>query len=308
MNIVYCFNDNDKNKEQIMLLHASIISLIKNNSNVNIYIIYSYFNKTNLIEFKKFFNDYNCISLIPFDIWFEDKINYMLKKSIPANKWTFLRLFIWEILPKSVDKVLYLDTDTIINWKLDELYANDFNGKSLQVVLDNNKIFSREKECQLKLWNNTYFNAWIIYFNLEKIRSDLLDKSILIFDKYDNLFADQDCLNIIFNKDIKVIDDKYNYIVDNPFSTNAKIYHFATRGKILKINPVNIDKWYQKIFWQYFDQTIYKEFRPKFEMSNLITLILYKIIPNKFLSFLKNFSFYKKIMHKISNYLLKINK
>lgn len=308
MNIVYCFNDNDKDKEQIMLLHTSIISLLINNPDVKIYIIYSYFNKINLTEFKTFFKDYHCISLIPFDTWFDSKINYMLQRSIPANKWTFLRLFIGEILPNNIDKILYLDTDTVINWNLNKLFTNHFNNKSIQVVLDNNQWFSKEKETQLNLWNNTYFNAWIIYFNLRKIRNDLLSKSIQTFSKYDNLFADQDCLNIIFNNDIKIIKNSYNYIVDNKFSSNEKIYHFATRWKILKINPVNIDKWYQKIFWVYFDQTIYKGFRPNFEISNLITFIIYKLTPAILLRFLNKFTFYKKMMHVISNYLLKINK
>lgn len=314
MNIVYCFNDNydNKDKEQIMLLSSSLVSLFENNKNndLNIFIIYDNFNNENLNKFKKDFNEnLSKITFIKFPKKYEDDINFMIEKSVAANKWTFLRLFIWELLPKNIDKVLYLDTDTIINKSLYDLYTNsDFENKILQVVLDNNKLFSEQKEKEFNLIKNSYFNAWIFFLNLSKVRISLLKDSLLVCKNYKNLFADQDILNIVYNKSIKIISNKYNYIVNNKFNDDVFIYHYAAMWKILKIRPSLISKKYKNIFWYYFDKTIYKKYRPKIKISHILTYIIYNIIPKKILLFLNKSDTYKKIMHIFSNFLLWINK
>ena len=47
-----------------------------------------------------------------------------------------MRLFLDEVLDESVDKVLYLDADTIVNNQLDELIKIDLKGKTIGMVLD----------------------------------------------------------------------------------------------------------------------------------------------------------------------------
>jgi len=314
MNIVYCFNDNHNldDKEQIMLLSTSLISLFENhkNTNLDIFILYSSFNEDNLSSFRNYFSKYlDKINFIKFPEKFNENINFLMSKSVKANKWTFLRLFIWEILPKTIDKILYLDTDTIINKSLFNFYStSEFEGKSLQVILDNNKLFSEEKEKVLGLKRNTYFNAWIFFINLKKVRKTLLKNSLEVCKNHNNLFADQDILNIAYNNSIKIIPNKYNYIVNNTYSNDVFIYHYAAMWKILKISPSLISSQYKRTFWYYFDKTIYKEYRPKIKIPHIITFIIYNILPNKLLLLLNKNSFYKKVMHNFSNFLLWIKK
>gem|GEM_PF-7074012 len=89
MNIVYCFNDN-KNKEdteQIKLLFTSLLSLIINNINITVYIIYLDFNKKNLKLFNTFFKDnLSNIHLIKFPKKYYNELNFMIEQSIPTNK------------------------------------------------------------------------------------------------------------------------------------------------------------------------------------------------------------------------------
>lgn len=60
---------------------------------------------------------------------FCDAITAFVSPSTPAE--TYFRLFLPEILPDHIDRVLYLDTDLIVNNSLDEFYSMDFAGRKL---------------------------------------------------------------------------------------------------------------------------------------------------------------------------------
>jgi lipopolysaccharide biosynthesis glycosyltransferase len=233
--------------------------------------------------------------LIKFPERFEKDVDLMTAKSsqVGTNRWTFYRLFLCEILPDWIDKLLYLDTDTIINKPLNELFESDFEWKSLQVVLDHPNNTKEQYLYNKRLWVNASFNAGFLFFDFKKIRKNLLERCLQVFQNLPNdkllELHDQDCLNMAFNNDIKIIDCKYNFSVlwDAIFRKDIVIYHF--RWKIVKVNPILIDRRFKKIFWFYFDMTTFKNWRPKFDINRIPFLVIYTIVPTKFLKFIASF-------------------
>lgn len=125
-------------------------------------------------------------------------------KSIPQNissyRWplsAYIRLFAGELLPEYVDKVLYIDCDTIVNGKIDELDKIDIS----------NKIFYGVKDCIGGVYkkniglekNDIYINAGVLLVNLNELRKINIGQRIDCFMKKYRVFinyADQDILNV----------------------------------------------------------------------------------------------------------------
>ena len=126
---------------------------------------------------------------------------------------TYYRLFISEILPDTIDKVLYLDGDCIVRHSLLPLWNTDLNGYALGAAFakaeKNPKIFERLKYP----FNYGYFNAGVMLLNLKYWRmTDVVKTFISYMENYSQriMFEDQDILNVVFCDKKKVIPIKYN--------------------------------------------------------------------------------------------------
>lgn len=180
-----------------------------------------------------------------------------------VSKGTLYRLMLPELI--DVEKVIYLDSDVIVNLDISELWNIDIRNYTLGAVLDiessrNDKRFKKFYE-SINVDLNRYFNAGVVIFNLDKLRNfDLLDKSIdFFYNKPNAPHLDQSALNYFFkDNDVRLLDRKYNIIVsDELMKINFErkkvddigngIYHFAGIGK-----PWNgIYNEYDKLYWKY---------------------------------------------------------
>ncbi len=207
INIVYCSNNN-----YAPYVGVSMISFLENNhtefNKINIHIIDSeisedYKNKlkkivepykNSNIEFHKFnINDYGCTP---------KKCNF--------PDITFASLFLHTLLDENIDKVLYLDADSIITGSFKNLIENtEFsNDKLIAAALDVPLKCERNK---LKLKHPDYFNTGLLLLDLNRIRYLNIDEEIINTVNNTYLrFADQDAYNIIYNGKILKISPKYN--------------------------------------------------------------------------------------------------
>lgn len=179
-----------------------------------------------------------------------------------VSKGTLYRLMIPELI--NAEKIIYLDSDIIVNLDISSLWDINIDNYLLGAVLDiessrNDRRFKKFYE-SINVDLNRYFNAGVIIFNLNRLKNfKLLDKSVdFLSNKVNAPHLDQTVLNYFFkNDDVKLIDKKYNIIVpDNLIKTNFKenniegskgIYHFAGIGK-----PWNgIYSEYDKLYWKY---------------------------------------------------------
>ncbi len=132
---------------------------------------------------------------------------------------TLYRIFVPEVMP-SIEKVIYLDCDIIVNLYIKELWDIGLEGKSLAGVKDCIcYMFSSysSRAIQIKLIGGnirSYINAGVSVMDLDKFR-ELGSFSSIAIDwmlrhAHLDLFPDQDALNAIFFNDIKYIDAKFN--------------------------------------------------------------------------------------------------
>ena len=138
---------------------------------------------------------------------------------------TFLRLIIPNILPAEIERVLYLDTDTLIANSILPLFSLDMKGKAVGAV--NEKIPNSTKHSRHLNYdeNKGYFNAGVLLIDLKQWREINATKQLIDFCvkniKHLQLF-DQDALNVIFQDNKCELPLCYNII---PANLNSDYYY-----------------------------------------------------------------------------------
>lgn len=119
------------------------------------------------------------------------------------TKETYYRIFAPLYLPESVERILYIDPDTVILNSLHSFYSADFG--------DNLIIGAKHFDGLINVWNKSrltmtkskhYINAGVMLMNIEKMRGFVTAEKIYKCIKYNypRLFlADQDAINILFD-------------------------------------------------------------------------------------------------------------
>lgn len=123
-----------------------------------------------------------------------------------------MRLFLDEVLDEAVEKVLYLDADTIVTERLDELFQNEMQGKAIGMVLDSLGN-SHKKQIGMSKFDD-YYNSGVILFDLQRWRERKYTERIVrhVTEQRNNYPApDQDLLNLVCKGDIFRLDIRYNF-------------------------------------------------------------------------------------------------
>lgn len=204
INIAYAPDDNFIN-----LVLVSMVSALENNANCEIefIILYSNLLEKSIEAFNTFKKYENCkIRLV--------KVDEKNFKQLPLASWTtvqtWFRTALAELCP-DLDKVLYLDCDTLILGDLSELFSTDLSGNIIAGVTDIVGEFSHVK--RLNIADKKYFNAGAILFNTEKMREEKVFEKIKNYSANKKLkCADQDAINKILENKKLLLHPKYNYL------------------------------------------------------------------------------------------------
>lgn len=123
----------------------------------------------------------------------------------------FTRLYAGELLPDDLDKVLYLDGDTIIKGSLKELENWNVTSKTFWGIKD---CIGKEYKKNIGIEpNGIYVNAGVLLINLKELRRvSIKEKLSSYMVKYKKLinYADQDVLNGVFNGSIGVLPPQHD--------------------------------------------------------------------------------------------------
>lgn len=119
-------------------------------------------------------------------------------------------------LPSKLDRILYLDSDIIVEKDLSELYSMDFDEKHLIACGQHYKydegVNYRENALPEK---GQLFNTGVLLFNLQKFRDSITINTYIEAARkcdYDFNLADQGILNIVFENSVKYIPTmEYNF-------------------------------------------------------------------------------------------------
>lgn len=129
------------------------------------------------------------------------------------NVTTYLRLFMSDLLPRSIDKVLYLDCDMMVVQSIKELWSIDISGVALAAVEDMEEL-TEKAPARLKYPKQyAYFNAGMQLVNLKHWREQRVterSKEFIVRNGERLSFHDQDVLNALFHDNVKIISMRWN--------------------------------------------------------------------------------------------------
>ena len=142
-----------------------------------------------------------------------------------GNRTTYFRLLMANILPESLEKILYLDCDMVVLSSLAELFATDITGKYAAVVAE---AVSMTHLAPLNL-QHPYFNAGMVLFNLKLYRhAKIQDRAFEFVRNHSEmiLFADQDILNPVFEGNVVYVPLKWNCLQNHHITWFPKVNQF----------------------------------------------------------------------------------
>ena len=201
LDIVYCCDDGYS-----PYVGVSMISCIKNNiddfEKITFHIIEENISEKNKSKLKKITDSYtNCtLKFYPFSC------NVKIPKSSypPIG---YATIFLSELLP--IDKVIYVDGDTLILNSFKNLMQLDLKNNYAAGVLDPSPSIGR-KELGFSE-NEPYFNAGVLLFDLKKIKENGIQEKFTEEAKKPYKCHDQDIINYVLKDKISIIPIKYNF-------------------------------------------------------------------------------------------------
>lgn len=298
------------------MMGVSIFSLIKNKNShtkLNIFILY----KDVPIDFQNIISSManNNVTISFIEVKPEDEPQLgNTNNSVYLNNSVLYRLLIPKLFLQ-MNRMLYLDCDTLIREDLSELYNKDFEDNYICTLKTNLYLHSLSPEYinyqgnryhksdyytkvlalpleHFEKHKKSYLNSGVICFNIAKINQDGLDKELLnnVIKYQDSLIMpDQDVLIKTFGLKMKDCTSLYNFCImpnyNGKYNPKAYIYHY------IYPKAINPKKWHKipllKEYLQYLQQS-------PFKLSNLtFKFYYYKAMLNKFRIYL-----YKGLFHK----------
>ena len=127
----------------------------------------------------------------------------------------YYRIFAAELLPDTLDRILYLDGDTLVINALDTLYNMDFNGNFYMACTHVRKFLNIVNQIRLGVDEEMpYINSGVMLMNLKLLRKVQNKEEIISFvnkNKNRLTLPDQDVISALYRNKIQLIDTfKYN--------------------------------------------------------------------------------------------------
>ena len=175
------------------------------------------------------------------------------------SKTTYFRLFIAEMFPE-YDKAIYIDSDTIVQGDISELYNTDLKdayvGACHEQAMVQEDVYGTYVEKVIGISRHNFFNAGLLLINCEQFRlRAVLDRFIELLHVYNFVVTqDEDYLNLICKDHVYWLDQRWNTEMfgEIPYSANeAKIIHYIMVSKPWHYHDC---RW-GDLFWKYARET-----------------------------------------------------
>ena len=206
-------------------------------------------------------------------IWINSKDLLPRGVSIPidTSSWpmtTYFKIFAPYVVDQNLDRLIYLDVDTIVQSDIAELWQTEMGDFILAAAQD----ISLNVSCEwagIPNYNDLgiasdamYFNAGVLVFKPKEWREQKIAIQImdaLVKYKQHVVFADQYGLNVVMVNKWKQLDPRWNWFASKECS-NPYLIHF------LAIKPIftsyNSQPVFQEYFFEYLKLTPWKNFKP----------------------------------------------
>lgn len=215
----------------ILPLRVLLLSLFENNadSRFSVYMVYSGIPASELGELRAMTRRFGS-ELIPIEI------NDMLFKDAPVvshyTQAMYYRLLAHEVLPRRLDRILYLDPDILVINPVDALYATDVGGYLCAAASHTFLTAVTKHINKLRLSGSDadgYYNSGVLLMNLTRQRERIRREDIFQYIEENRsklILPDQDVLNALYGDEICPLDDSlYNFD-----ARKSKTYFVASSG------------------------------------------------------------------------------
>ncbi len=153
---------------------------------------------------------------------------FSFRKVGHISKMMYARLVTANLLPNSVERILYLDTDTIVRHCIGELWKTDLHGNIIAAVEEVGfyKKVAHKKKIGLQE-KSKYMNSGVLLIDLNAWRENEITQKLTRFmERNPNLpFPDQDALNVVLEDKWLPLPPKWNVHKD----TYNRYYSFSRR-------------------------------------------------------------------------------
>jgi len=214
MNILYSCDDKYSPYTGI-----SITSLFENNKDldeINIYVLGFGISKENISKFDKLSKQYGR-NIIIADVAQIDK--YLDENGailFHGSRAPFYRLFLEQVIPDYIEKILYIDSDTVVADSLKELEEFQFDEDKVCAMIYE-RVFEGYNKYIGRKENDKYYNSGVLFINMLNWRNLKCSERLMkgIEKGYANFFiVDQDLICHVLNENIQVLPPKFNVLSD----------------------------------------------------------------------------------------------
>ena len=281
---------------------VAMISILKNNKDVTFFVLTEGLFSSNKAIMQDLVKQ-NC-----------GKINILEVPSEVVNKFpmpknaadhisiaTYYRLFVELLLPKDIEKVIYMDCDIVVRSSIANLWSEDISDYALGAIYQHNEwAFSGNSFGRLGFPEKYgYFNAGVLLINLKYWRENNITKDFFDYIRANsqNIRShDQDVLNAVLFDKTKPMSCNWNmlsiFFADNktfakytfPYSLYENIaayrkepavIHYVSRPKPWEFGCMHR---FVKDYYYYLSFTPWKNWRPQWSCTNMYKYVILPIL------------------------------
>ena len=217
-------------KNYLPPLKVMLFSMYTNNpkTSFDIYVMHDSLTKKDISELNQTASKFNSKII---DVKIEESQFSKAPVLLHYTKAMYFRLLAQHYLPKKLTRIIYIDPDILVLNKLDDLYNTNIDKYYYAAAY--HKLFSSKTLNKIRLYPykiKNYYNSGVLLLNLKLLRKHVSQKLIFDFvekNKSKLIMPDQDVLNSLFAKKIKLIDEAlYNYD-----ARHYRVYLMLSNGK-----------------------------------------------------------------------------
>lgn len=224
LNVLYQFNE-----KYVPFAGTSIVSLLENNKSVDditIYVLCEDVLPESKLKLKTQIDEYGRNSVFIDAVSIIEKMKKLGINDYRGSYATNIKMFVTEFIPINVERLLYIDSDTIICGNLGEVLEFDMKGNPVAMCQDS--LCKNHKKSVGFSKEDKYFNGGIMLFEMKEWRALHCTERICEHLKNDRSFymaPDQDLINIVLK----------NQIAQLPISYNLQPIHLVYKYSMYKL-------------------------------------------------------------------------
>ena len=233
----------DKNYiKYVYVVMASVYANHNISGELNFHIMHNQLTEEDKNSVLKFASDYGQ------KVFFYEMDDSLFENFHRSERWPVSCLYILlahQVLPKNLERILYLDIDVAVNGNLEEFYNLDFDDNYFIGSKENFSVKNDEPVNEFEKFEyienldiqtaakGGYINTGVLLFNLKKFRQENIDVEFYCtrLTGLKNVFYDQGVINVCFGKKIKLLTTcKYNYRISFSMSGYFNSDQRASKG------------------------------------------------------------------------------